>query len=124
MMQRNVLWAFFKLVRLDYSLFGSLGVFLSGFLAADLHGFQQEYLVAFLIVLFSAVGSFAFNDYYDFEVDTKNNRLDRPLVVRSIPKKSALIVGSITFFLAVLLSLLLNSPAMSLVLVSLPLFFL
>lgn len=52
LMQENVFWAFFKLVRLDYSIFGALGVFLSGFLAGDLHGFQLEYLVAFLIVFF------------------------------------------------------------------------
>ncbi len=123
-MQRNVLRAFFKLVRLEYSLFGALGVFLSGFLAADLHGFQLEYLVAFLIVLFSGVGSFAFNDYYDFDVDTRNNRLDRPLVVGLLSRKSALIAGSIAFFWAVLLSLFLNSFAMFLVLISLPLFFL
>lgn len=123
-MQENVLWALFKLVRLDYSIFGALGVFLSGFLAGDLHGFQFEYLVAFLIVFFTAVGSFAFNDYHDFEVDIINNRFDRPLVLGVLPRKLALIIGLMTFFLAVIFSLFLNLFAMSLVLISLPLFFL
>ena len=41
MTQKSVLWAFLKLVRLDYSLYGALGVFLSGFLAGDIQGFQS-----------------------------------------------------------------------------------
>lgn len=124
LMQKNILWAFSKLVRLDYSLFGALGVFLSGFLARDLQGFQSEYLVAFLIVFFSAVGSFAFNDYQDYQVDKKNQRFDRPLVLGALPRKLALITGLTSFFVAGLCSLLLNVFAMALVFISLPFFFL
>lgn len=116
--------AFFKLIRLDYSLFSALGVFLSGLLAGDLHGFQTEYLLAFFIVFLFAVGAFAFNDYYDFEVDKRNDRYDRPLVMRLLPKRVALITGLGSFSLALLLSLFLNLLAIFLVLVSLPIFFL
>jgi hypothetical protein len=55
---RASLSAFSKLIRLDYSLFSALGVLLSGALAGDL-SLQFDFLVAFLIVFFSAVGSFA-----------------------------------------------------------------
>jgi len=100
------------------------GVFLSGLLAGDLYGFQWEYLVAFIIVFLSAVGSFAFNDYYDFEVDKRNNRRDRPLVLGLLSKRVALITGLASFSLILLLSLFLNPLAKALVLASLPLFFL
>jgi len=123
-MREKIFRVFFKLIRLDYSLLSASGVFLSGLLAGNLHGFQSEYLVAFLIVFLSAVGSFAFNDYYDFEVDEKNDRYDRPLVLRLLPRRVALMIGLVSFFSVLLLSLFLNLLAMSLVLVSLPLFFL
>jgi len=105
-------------------LYSGLGVFLSGLLAGDLFGFQPEYLGAFLIVFLSAVGSFAFNDYCDFEVDKRNDRSDRPLVSGLLSKELALITGSVSFFLVILLSLFLNLLAIALVLASLVLFFL
>ncbi len=122
-MREKAFGAFFKLIRLDYSLFGASGVFLSGLLAGDLYGFQWEYLAAFFVVFLSAVGSFAFNDYFDFEVDRRNRRYDRPLVLGLLSKKVALITGLVSFSLVLLLLLFLNSLALLLVLVSLPFFF-
>jgi len=121
---KDVFRSFYRLIRLDYSLFSGLGVFLSGLLAGDFYGFQLEYLVAFIIVFLSAVGSFAFNDYCDFKVDRRNNRSDRPLVLGLLSRKLALITGLVSFFLVIFLSLFLNLLAMTLVLFSLPLFFL
>ena len=126
-MRKKTFWAFFKLIRLNCVrayFFIVPGVFLSGLLAGDLYGFQWEYLVAFIIVFLSAVGSFAFNDYYDFEVDKRNNRRDRPLVLGLLSKRVALITGLASFSLILLLSLFLNLLAKALVLASLPLFFL
>ena len=122
--QKDLLKAFFGLIRLDYSLFSALAVFLSGFLSGDLRGFQFEYLIAFLIVFLSATGSFAFNDYYDFEVDKRNKRFDRPLVLGLIPRSVALLTGAGSILAVFLLSLLLNQLARAFVLFSLPLFFL
>ncbi len=124
MRDKETLRAFAKLIRLDYSLFIGLSVFLSGLLAGDLNGFQPEYLLAFLIVFLSAIGSFAFNDYYDFEVDKRNDRHDRPLVLGLLSRRVALITGLASSSLIVLLSLFLNPLAVSLILVSFPLFFL
>jgi geranylgeranylglycerol-phosphate geranylgeranyltransferase len=115
-------YAVLKLIRLDYSLFAALNVLLSGVLAGDLHGFQPEYLVAFLIVFLTAAGSFAFNDYHDFEVDRRNGRYDRPLVTGLLKRKVALITAFCSFSLIILLSLFLNPHARALVLVSVPLF--
>ena len=123
-MGKNTFRLFFKLVRFDYSFFSALGVFLSGFLAGDLQGFQAEYVIAFLIVLFSAMGSFSLNDYFDYEIDKKNKRPDRPLTLDVLNKKIVLVTVIIELFLAVLLSFFLNIIATSLVLVSLSFFIL
>ncbi len=122
-MQAKAVRAFSKLIRLDNSLFSAFAVFLSGVYAGDLRGFQWEYLIAFSIVFLSAVGAFAFNDYYDFEVDKKNRRHDRPLVSGLLSRRVALITGLASFSLILVLSLFLNLIAISCVLVSLPLFF-
>lgn len=124
MRNKEVFRSFYGLIRLDYSLFSGLGVFLSGLLAGDLYGFQLEYLVAFLIVFLSAIGSFAFNDYCDFEVDRRSNRSDRPSVLGLLSRKLALMTGLVSFLLVILLSLFLNLLAMTLVLASLLLSFL
>jgi geranylgeranylglycerol-phosphate geranylgeranyltransferase len=118
------LGAFFKLIRIEYSLFAAFGVIIGGLLAGDLVGLQLEYVVAFFIIFFCATGNFAFNDYYDYEVDKRNQRTDRPLVVGLLTKRTALIAGIVSFIMLILLSLLLNTVAMSLVLASLPIFFL
>ena len=123
-MNSRAVRAFSKLVRLDYSLFGAFGIFVSGLLSGDLQGFRPEYLVAFLIAFLTAVGSFAFNDYYDFEIDRRNVRKDRPLVSELLPKRIALVMGLASAMLTFFLSLFLNSSAMTLVLVSFPLFYL
>jgi len=113
-----------QLVRADYSLFGATGILVSGVLSGDLKELQPEYLVAYLIAFLTAVGSFAFNDYRDYEIDRLNERTDRPLVSDKIPRKVARITGLVSFISVFLLSFLLNWTAMFLVLVSFPIFFL
>jgi len=116
--------AFFKLIRIDHSLFAALGVLLSGVLAEDLHGFQLEYLIAFSIVFLYSIGNYAFNDYYDFELDKRNARYDRPLVSGLLPRKIAPIISIISLFLIILLLFFFDLPIMLLILANLPLFFL
>ena len=114
---------FLKLIRLGVSLFGIISLFVSGFLAEDLVGFQVEYLIAFFIVLISASGAFAINDYYDYEVDKTNNRKDRPLVTELISRRTALITAISSLIIVISLSLLLNLASMILVIISVPLFY-
>ena len=116
--------AFLKLIRIGPSLFAAVNVLIAGVLAGDLRGFQIEYVAAFFIIFFTAVGAFAFNDFYDYESDRENERQDRPLVLGLLSKRIALIAGITAFALVVLLSFFLNPRAMTLVLVSLPLFYL
>lgn len=122
-MLKHKIYGFLKLIRFGVSLFGCLGLIISGILAEDMIGFQVEYLLALLIVLISASGAFAINDYYDFEVDKTNNRSDRPLVSGVISRKTALITAILSFFIVIFLSFFLNLIAMILVFISLPIFY-
>ncbi|MHA2179853.1 MAG: UbiA family prenyltransferase [Promethearchaeota archaeon] len=122
-MFKDRFYGFLKLIRFGVSLFGCIGLFVSGILGKDLIGIQIEYWLAFIIVFISAAGSFAINDYYDYEVDKANNRMDRPLVTELISRRSALITAISSFFIAISLSLLFNLAAMILVIVSVPLFY-
>lgn len=123
-MMKDKIYGFLKLIRLSVSLFGCIGLFVSGFLAEDLKEFQVEYLLAFLIVFFSAAGAFALNDYYDYELDKSNDRLDRPLVLELISRRTALITAIISFFSVIILIAFLNTVAMIFAYISFPLFYL
>ncbi|MHA2391664.1 MAG: UbiA family prenyltransferase [Promethearchaeota archaeon] len=104
-------------------MFGCIGLFVSGILAGDLLWFQIEYLIAFFIVFISASGAFAINDYYDFEVDKKNNRKDRPLVTGTLSRRIALITAIVSLIIVIILSLFLNIASMILAFISVPIFY-
>ncbi|MBA7497033.1 Protoheme IX farnesyltransferase [subsurface metagenome] len=122
-MVTNEVRSFLKLIRFDYSIYSACGVLLAGWIAGDLTGIQSEYLITFLIVFFAAVGLYSLNDYFDFEVDKKNKRNDRPLVLGGLTRKTALRTGIIFLSMTLLLTLFLNIPAKVLIYSSLPLFF-
>ena len=122
-MFKEKILGFLKLIRLGVSLFGCIGLFVSGILAEDFKGFQVEYLIAFFIVIISASGAFALNDYFDYELDKINNRKDRPLVSGLISRKIALTTAIISFVIVVLLSILLNLASTILVVISLTIFY-
>lgn len=122
-MFKDKILGFLKLIRFGVSLFGCIGLFVSGILAEDLKGFQKEYIFAFFIVFISASGAFAINDYYDFEVDKINNRKDRPLAIGLLSRKIALITAIASLIIVAFLSLLLNFAAMILTFISVPIFY-
>ena len=68
-MFKEKITGFLKLTRFGISLFGCIGLFVSGILAGDLKGLQLEYIIAFLIIIISGSGAFAINDYFDYEID-------------------------------------------------------
>jgi len=103
--------------------FGTIGFFVSGILAGDLIGFQLEYIIGFLIIFVSEAGAFAINDYIDYQIDVKNKRSDRPLVLGLISRKSALITAIVLLVINLILILFLNGVALFLALISIPAFY-
>ncbi|MFW9785974.1 MAG: UbiA family prenyltransferase [Candidatus Heimdallarchaeota archaeon] len=122
-MFKEKFYGLLKLIRFGISLFGCIGLFVSGILARDLAWFQIEYLIAFFIVFVSGAGAFTINDYYDFEIDRVNNRKDRPLVTGMLTRNFALITAIVSLIIVILLSLLLNFAAMILTFISVPVFY-
>ena len=122
-MLRKRITGFLKLIRIELCLFGTIGFFVSGVLAGDLIGFQLEYFVGFLIIFISEAGAFAINDYIDYDIDIKNNRSDRPLVLGLISRKTALITAIILLIIDLMLVLFLNNVAAFLALISIPSFY-
>jgi len=114
---------FLKLIRIELCVFGTIGFFVSGILAGDLIGFQLEYIVGFLIIFVSEAGAFAINDYIDYEIDVKNSRSDRPLVLGLISRKSALTTAIVLLIIDLILILLLNRVASYLALISISIFY-
>jgi len=114
---------FLKLIRIELCIFGTIGFFVSGILAGDLIGFQFEYIIGFLIIFVSEAGAFAINDYIDYEIDIKNHRSDRPLVLGLLSRKSALITAIILLIINLILILFLNGVALLLALISIPAFY-
>ncbi|MHA2473304.1 MAG: UbiA family prenyltransferase [Promethearchaeota archaeon] len=122
-MLKDRIYGFLKLIRFGVSIFGCIGLFVSGFMAGDLTGIQFEYFIAFFIVFISGAGAFAINDYYDFDVDKINERRDRPLVIGLVSKNIALVTALISIIIVIVLSLFLNLTSMILVFISVPFFY-
>ena len=115
---------FLKLIRLGVSVFGCISLIISGILAGDLKALQTEYLLAILIVFITAAGSFAINDYYDYEIDKSNKRSDRPLVLGLISRRTSLYTAFISLLLVFILGIFLNPLAMIFVYINLLIFYL
>ncbi|MCG3221345.1 MAG: UbiA family prenyltransferase [Candidatus Heimdallarchaeota archaeon] len=109
---------------MELCLFATIGLFVSGILAEDLTGFQWEYLIAFLIIFFAVAGSFAINDYFDFEIDRENQRKDRPIVLGLISRRTALYIAILFSVIVIILSIFLNPTAMIFALINFPIFYL
>ncbi|MHA2184274.1 MAG: UbiA family prenyltransferase [Promethearchaeota archaeon] len=122
-MLKDRVYGFLKLIRFGVSIFGCIGLFVSGLIAGDLTGIQFEYLIAFFIVFISGAGAFAINDYYDFDVDKINERRDRPLVIGLVSRNIALVTALISIIIVIVLSLFLNLTSMILVFISVPIFY-
>ena len=122
-MLKEKIIGFLKLIRIELCVFGTIGFFVSGILAGDLIGFQLEYIIGFLIIFVSEAGAFAINDYIDYQIDVKNKRSDRPLILGLISRKSALITAIVLLVINLILILFLNGVALFLALISIPAFY-
>ena len=111
---------YLRLIRLGRALSASFGVLFTGIVVGDLVEFQYIYIIACLVVFFSAVANFGLNDYSDIEADRRNYRVDRPLAQGQLKPKTALLTAIISTALALILSFLLNPVARLLIFLGLP----
>jgi len=99
--------AFFRLTRIEHSLFLALAVLVGEVVVTrDIQLWPTVFGV--LSVFFIGLGSFALNDFMDYPTDKKNKRKDRPIVSGTISAWAAMVTAKVSFPLGVLFAILVN----------------
>lgn len=103
--------AVWQLMRLEHGVMIALGILVGSLVALKGTGFPSfdKFIFTFFTALFLEASTFALNDYYDLEIDRKNNRVDRPLVRGDLQPTSALILFFVFFPLGLICSFFVNS---------------
>lgn len=84
--------AIWEVTRLEHGFIYGLGVVAGVFISLG-HLDLRLSIFGFLTALFLQASAFALNDYYDYEVDVANRRVDRPLVRGDLSRRGALTVA-------------------------------
>ncbi len=97
------------LIRLDHGMMLVAAVFIGAVIAEKSipHDFLKLTL-AILTAVFLEISTFALNDYFDYSIDKKNKRTDRPLVRGDIAPTTALLVTFIFFPLGIITAYFVN----------------
>jgi|Deesub1362A_J573_1020465.scaffolds.fasta_scaffold00017_137 geranylgeranylglycerol-phosphate geranylgeranyltransferase len=111
------LQALWQLFRLEHGFMYGVGVWIGAFIAVGLNVEINSIIFGFLTALFLQAGTFALNDYYDFEVDKANKRRDRPLVRGDLTKQDAMRASLIMIPLGLITAALVNFPSFVLALI-------
>lgn len=85
-----------------------MAVLIGAFIAKQSVPSGPKLLFAFLTPMLLEASTFALNDYFDYEVDVKNERTDRPLVRGDLDRDTALYISLVLFPLGILASVFVN----------------
>ncbi|MEW6035643.1 MAG: UbiA family prenyltransferase [Candidatus Micrarchaeota archaeon] len=100
-----------RLTRFEHALMLALAVLIAETIILGRFPPTEYYIVFSLLVpIFSEMGSFALNDYFDIETDRLNKK-DRPLVRGTIAPSFALYFSVLSLAFSVLLAYMINSTA-------------
>ena len=100
----------YKLTRFEHALMLSFAVLISEIII--FHGLPPltaPVLLSLLVPVFSEMGSFSLNDYFDVETDRLNNKKDRPLVKGTISLNFALYFSVFCHILSIVLAFFINT---------------
>jgi len=86
----------------------AIAILIGSLITAKTFPVFDKFILTFFTALFLEASTFALNDYYDFEIDKKNRRVDRPLVRGEISKNTALYLFFILFPLGIVCSYFVN----------------
>ena len=110
--------AFVDLTRVDHGIMLCIAILIGALIAGGIPD-TEKYIFAFLTALFLEMGTFALNDYFDYEVDKKNNRIDRPLVRGDLKPSTAMATYLIFSPLGVISSIMVNETCFYIALINL-----
>ena len=102
--------AIWELMRLEHGVMIFLGILIGSVIALKGQALPnlKNFVFTFLTALFLEASTFALNDYFDLDIDKKNNRTDRPLVRGDLKPNSAIIIFAILFPLGIICSYFVN----------------
>ncbi|MDI9646370.1 MAG: UbiA family prenyltransferase [Archaeoglobales archaeon] len=100
--------SYWELFRLEHGLMYGLAVLVGVFVSDTNYSNLQKIIFAYLTAVLLQASTFALNDSFDYEVDIKNKRFDRPLVRGEISKRGALISSVLLFPLGLFTALLIS----------------
>lgn len=103
--------AMVRLTRFEHSIIAAIGVVVGAIITTELEKVPldiERVLAGSLVAVFLIAGCFALNDYFDQEVDRKNNRLNRPLVSGDLSEGQVLISSIVSILLGVILAIFLG----------------
>jgi geranylgeranylglycerol-phosphate geranylgeranyltransferase len=100
--------AIWQLMRLEHGVMIALAILVGSLIAQKEFPAIEKFLLTFCTALFLEASTFALNDYYDLEIDRRNNRTDRPLVRGDLAPKTAVYLFCIFFPLGILCSYFVN----------------
>ncbi|WP_424358051.1 UbiA family prenyltransferase [Methanocella sp. MCL-LM] len=93
--------AYWDLTRLEHGLIYAVSFVVSLIIAYGMLPDPKVALAGAIAATAAEMGAFALNDYFDVEVDKKNNRTDRPIVRGEISKNEALGLTIASFIVSV-----------------------
>jgi len=102
--------AIWELMRLEHGVMIFIAILIGALIALNGEGIpdSKNLFLTFFTALFLEASTFALNDYYDFEIDKKNKRTDRPLVRGDLKPKTALLLFYIFFPLGIICAYFVN----------------
>ncbi len=107
-----------KLTRFEHAIMLAFAVLIAETIVlGTIPAFTTIIILSLLVPIFSEMGSFALNDYFDIETDRINKKTDRPLVNGTISPKFALYFSIISILSSVLFAYFINLPAFVIALV-------
>jgi geranylgeranylglycerol-phosphate geranylgeranyltransferase len=100
--------AIWELMRLEHGVMIAIAILIGSLISSRYLPSFDKFIFTFFTALFLEASTFSLNDYYDFDIDIKNKRNDRPLVRGDLSKNVALYLFFIFFPLGIICSYYVN----------------
>jgi geranylgeranylglycerol-phosphate geranylgeranyltransferase len=110
--------ALWKLMRLEHGVMIALAILVGSVIASKTLPPVDNFFLTCCTAVFLEASTFALNDYFDIEIDTKNKRMDRPLVQGDLSPHTALALFIVLFPLGIICSYLVNLTCFAIALIT------
>jgi len=109
--------AIWELTRLDHGIMIVIAIFIGSVITKGLPSINK-FLFAILTGIFLEAAAFSLNDYFDLEIDKKNERNDRPLVRGDLKPSTAVLIYAIFLPAGMVASMMINNACFIIALIN------